>query len=47
VFASRCAYAEQVCRDARPSPRPLDGHVVSCHRAEELRATLHRTLERT
>jgi oligopeptide/dipeptide ABC transporter ATP-binding protein len=47
VFASRCAYAEQRCLDARPSPRPLGSHVVSCHRAEELQATLHRTLERT
>jgi oligopeptide/dipeptide ABC transporter ATP-binding protein len=47
VFASRCAYAEERCRDARPAPRRLGGHVVSCHRAEELQATLHSTLERT
>jgi peptide/nickel transport system ATP-binding protein len=47
VFASRCAYAEQRCLDARPSPRRIGDHVVSCHRADELQATLLRALERT
>jgi peptide/nickel transport system ATP-binding protein len=47
VFASRCAYAEQRCLDARPSPRRIGDHVVSCHRADELQATLQRALERT
>ena len=46
VFASRCAYAQQRCLEARPEPRQLRDHVVSCHRAEELRGTLHQALER-
>src|SRR5215469_3211003 len=46
VFASRCAYAEQRCLEARPEPRQLGDHVVSCHRAEDLQGTLHQALER-
>jgi oligopeptide/dipeptide ABC transporter ATP-binding protein len=46
VFASRCAYAQQRCVEARPEPRQLGDHVVSCHRAEELHGTLHQALER-
>jgi oligopeptide/dipeptide ABC transporter ATP-binding protein len=46
VFASRCAHAQQRCLEARPEPRQLGDHVVSCHRAEELRGTLHQALER-
>jgi peptide/nickel transport system ATP-binding protein len=46
VFASRCAYVQQYCLDARPEPRQLGDHTVSCHRAEELYGTLHQTLER-
>ena len=37
VFASRCPFAEDRCRATRPASRPLDAHVVACHRAEELR----------
>jgi oligopeptide/dipeptide ABC transporter ATP-binding protein len=46
VFASRCAYAQQRCREDRPTSRQLGDHLVSCHRAEELRGTLHQALER-
>ncbi|MDR2984061.1 MAG: ABC transporter ATP-binding protein [Nocardiopsaceae bacterium] len=46
VFAGRCAYAQQRCQDARPEPRQFGDHVVACHRAEELRGTLHKELER-
>jgi peptide/nickel transport system ATP-binding protein len=46
VFASRCAYAQQRCLEDRPKPRQLGEHLVSCHRAEELRGTLHQALER-
>src|SRR5215469_2907800 len=46
VFASRCAYAQQRCLEARPEPRQLGDHVVSCHRAEDLQGTLHQALER-
>jgi peptide/nickel transport system ATP-binding protein len=46
VFASRCAYAQQRCQEARPEPRQLGDHLVSCHRAEELRSDLHQALER-
>jgi oligopeptide/dipeptide ABC transporter ATP-binding protein len=45
VFASRCAHAQQRCREARPEPRQFGDHVVSCHRAEELHGTLHQALE--
>ena len=38
VFASRCAFVEERCRTTRPTIRPLDAHLVACHRAEELRA---------
>jgi oligopeptide/dipeptide ABC transporter ATP-binding protein len=37
VFASRCPFVEQRCRTLRPTVRPLDAHLVACHRAEELR----------
>jgi len=46
VFASRCAYVQRRCTEARPEPRQLGDHVVSCYRAEELQGTLHRALER-
>jgi len=46
VFASRCAYVQQRCLQARPEPRPLGDHVVSCYRAEELQGTLQQALER-
>lgn len=40
VFASRCAFATEQCRRERPAPRPLEGHQVACHRAEELTGAL-------
>jgi peptide/nickel transport system ATP-binding protein len=46
VFASRCAYVQQRCLESRPKPRQLGDHLVACHRAEELRGTLHQALER-
>jgi oligopeptide/dipeptide ABC transporter ATP-binding protein len=36
VFASRCRFAEERCRATRPTIRPLDAHLVACHRAEEI-----------
>ncbi|MEP6971318.1 MAG: ABC transporter ATP-binding protein [Betaproteobacteria bacterium] len=37
VFAPRCAYAQQACRDAVPVLRAIDGQrQVACFRAEEL-----------
>ncbi len=36
-FASRCAYAVARCREEMPEPEELEtGHMVACHRAEEL-----------
>ena len=36
-FASRCPYATEACRQSAPALRPMeDGHLVACHRAEEL-----------
>lgn len=46
VFAGRCGYAQQRCVEARPEPRQIGDHVVSCHRAEELQSSLHQALER-
>ena len=37
VFADRCSFVEERCRTVRPVLRPIDDHVVACHRAEELR----------
>ena len=36
-FGSRCAFAEELCREKRPALRGVDGGQVRCHRAEELR----------
>ncbi|MFG2044946.1 ABC transporter ATP-binding protein [Dactylosporangium sp. NPDC048998] len=36
VFSSRCHFVTQHCRDERPAARPVDGHIVACHRVEEL-----------
>ena len=35
-FADRCAFATPTCRRDVPALRPLDGHLVACHRAEEV-----------
>jgi oligopeptide/dipeptide ABC transporter ATP-binding protein len=37
AFAPRCVFAEDACRAARPPLEPLDGGVVRCRRAGELR----------
>lgn len=36
VFASRCAFATDQCREIAPTLRRLDMTMVACHRAEEL-----------
>ncbi|QIJ64877.1 ABC transporter ATP-binding protein [Streptomyces sp. JB150] len=36
AFAPRCPLAAAVCRTFEPEPRPLDGRLVACHRAEEV-----------
>ncbi len=36
VFAGRCPFATDLCRNERPVARELDGRIVACHRAEEL-----------
>jgi oligopeptide/dipeptide ABC transporter ATP-binding protein len=36
VFASRCAYVLDVCREQSPPLLPLASHTVACHRATEL-----------
>ena len=40
VFAERCPYATDRCRDERPKLRAVGGRFVACHRAEELRGTI-------
>ena len=36
-FSTRCAHAMSRCQDERPVLRPIaEGHLVACHRAEEL-----------
>jgi peptide/nickel transport system ATP-binding protein len=37
AFAPRCVFAEDACRAARPALEPLNGGVVRCRRASELR----------
>jgi oligopeptide/dipeptide ABC transporter ATP-binding protein len=39
-FATRCPHAEGRCLSDRPELRPLEGGLVACHRAEELRGAL-------
>jgi peptide/nickel transport system substrate-binding protein len=39
-FAPRCAHVRDACRAARPPAEPLDGGVVRCIRATELRGRL-------
>ncbi len=36
AFASRCPYVQPRCTEHRPEPRLLEGHLVACHRAEEI-----------
>lgn len=36
AFADRCAFATTTCQRETPALRPLDGHLVACHRAEEI-----------
>jgi peptide/nickel transport system ATP-binding protein len=36
AFHPRCPYAAEICRTADPMPRPVAGHEVACHFAEQL-----------
>ncbi len=36
VFASRCPHAVSRCTAERPALRPIDGHLVACHLAEQI-----------
>ena len=45
VFAGRCRFAQERCRVERPQPHAVADHVVSCHRSDELRSTLHEQME--
>jgi dipeptide transport system ATP-binding protein len=38
VFATRCAYVTDRCRNERPPLRPCDGRLVACHYAEDIQA---------
>jgi peptide/nickel transport system ATP-binding protein len=41
AFAPRCAFAIERCRLEAPELRPIhDGHIVACHRAEHVLATM-------
>jgi peptide/nickel transport system ATP-binding protein len=38
-FHTRCPYVQETrCRDDEPELRPLEGHLVKCHYAEEIKA---------
>jgi peptide/nickel transport system ATP-binding protein len=37
AFRPRCPFAESRCAGERPALRALDGGLVACHRAEEMR----------
>nr|WP_294867944.1 peptide ABC transporter ATP-binding protein [uncultured Pseudogulbenkiania sp.] len=36
AFHKRCPHAVERCRSEVPSSRPVEGHLVACHRAEEI-----------
>jgi oligopeptide/dipeptide ABC transporter ATP-binding protein len=40
AFADRCVHVQDGCNEARPTLEPLDGGLVRCHRAVELRGRL-------
>lgn len=45
VFAGRCPYATDRCRNERPALRAVDQQMVACHRAEELKGRIAFTAE--
>ncbi len=45
-FAPRCTFAQDRCREGRPAVRPLDGGLVRCVRADELRGRLMEAMAR-
>ena len=40
VFALRCPFARPFCHEKRPALERMDGHLVACHRAAELRGAM-------
>jgi len=44
VFAARCPFATELCRNERPRSRQVEGRAVACHRAEEIRTTLEQAV---
>ncbi|MHA1617287.1 MAG: ABC transporter ATP-binding protein [Candidatus Njordarchaeales archaeon] len=36
-FAPRCPFAKDVCKESVPEPTEIDGHLVRCHFADELK----------
>ena len=40
VFAARCPFVVDLCRSERPALRPVDGHEIACHRAEDIAGEL-------
>ncbi|MEU3164995.1 ABC transporter ATP-binding protein [Streptosporangium sp. NPDC006930] len=39
AFAPRCVYAADACHESAPRPRAIAGHLVACHRADDLALT--------
>jgi peptide/nickel transport system ATP-binding protein len=39
AYAPRCSLASAQCRSVRPEVREIDGRLVACHRAEQLRTS--------
>lgn len=39
-FHPRCPYAKPICKEKEPVPQVIDGHLVVCHFAEELKDRL-------
>jgi oligopeptide/dipeptide ABC transporter ATP-binding protein len=40
VFAQRCPFVTPLCQQVRPALEAMDGHLVACHRAKELRGAM-------
>ena len=40
VFASRCPFADELCRVERPKPRQIGGSTVACHHVESIGSVL-------
>jgi len=44
VFAARCPFVNERCRNERPERREVDGRTVACHRAEEIAGSLEQAV---